>query len=1036
MSRLQSLHRGSTLVMVILASTLFLGFIAVLFSFSGLLQTQASRETRIRQGIALGNSGLNRALATYRTNPNYQGELNVPYSTGAVDLYVTGSDPVVLTSLSYVPNKTSPSRVCRAFQVDVDPTTAAIVPQTYRESGCEPGTEPTPAPSNQAPTLTITSPVAPSQTIPAGQPFTFNFILTDPDPADVVSARFYTVPENKDTTQKLPIGACSIMNRADTFCTWTIPTTFVPGTYYIYGEASDGIHGDVTAFSPGKLVITPVGTPLFAIIEPDGTNDIALTGTTYPIVYALYDAESTVKATLYYTTNLSTLDRTNHVNDACGNETYSGSTYATATCNWTTPGVGTYYIYGVVTDDPSLPEREVVVINPNPVQVVSNAPATLSILDPDGTNDTVTAGDTYPIRYTLSDADDDATVDFYVDLDGDNLGFAGASIGSCLDQGEGTNATCNWNTTGITPGSYYIFGRVTNDPFNRQIQAYSPGRITINEGPDVNAAPTLIVEWPSAYGNFALYYPQMPQLNILHMLYRLTDDEETVTAQFYLDDDQDFSNGTKYTLSGSCANAVEGNPTQCAATLPTNQGVYYVVAKTTDGVNPEVVAYSPGRFEIDTVTFSGQCNDGVDNDGNGKTDYPSDPGCATAWDYAERGEFEYSDYPTAMVRDGNGNLYVGGHTDLYHEDNALNISAIRKYTSNGQLCKTGTLSCVWGTNNSGHLSIAQASKIWDLAVDGSNNLYVLGGDPFSATRIWKYQPNGQFITVLPAGLSAPFHSHKMLIDGNGKIYLAGRYYERPAGAGGSAPPRISIVRLNADGTPDISWGTNGITIFRNAYSSAYSETVAGMAFGENGSVYVTGHADQWGLYSHTNTPLILKFTSSGAMDTGFNSTGALVETQVNGRAHGIVRHPTSNDIYVIGNSTWGMRRYSSSGSLIATVTPPVLPLSIALSPNNNSYLLAGQSNSGLKILKYNTSNNALDGSWNMNSTMTAGPIKIVFDPGNSFAYVISQLWTSNYGGSLDWLLQKYNTSGGLDTSFNPGFGYGTTGSVIYDSGQP
>lgn len=115
----------------------------------------------------------------------------------------------------------------------------------------------------------------------------------------------------------------------------------------------------------------------------------------------------------------------------------------------------------------------------------ANSPPTLSLSQPDGTGDTVNVGDLFNVTYSLSDTDNVVTAAFYYDID--NTGLNGSAItGACATAAEGSGVTCSWNTTGMTPGSYYVYG-ITNDGVNPQVSAYSSGMITIN------AVPTLTV---------------------------------------------------------------------------------------------------------------------------------------------------------------------------------------------------------------------------------------------------------------------------------------------------------------------------------------------------------------------------------------------------------------------------------------------------------------------------------------------------------------------------------------------------------------
>ena len=108
----------------------------------------------------------------------------------------------------------------------------------------------------------------------------------------------------------------------------------------------------------------------------------------------------------------------------------------------------------------------------------ANDPPTITVSQPDGTGDTVTVGDLYNITYNLADADNVVTAAMYYDTDA--VGLNGTAItGACATAAEGAGATCSWDTTGMTPGNYYVYG-ITNDGVNPQVSDYSPGVVTIN----------------------------------------------------------------------------------------------------------------------------------------------------------------------------------------------------------------------------------------------------------------------------------------------------------------------------------------------------------------------------------------------------------------------------------------------------------------------------------------------------------------------------------------------------------------------------
>ncbi|OGY44173.1 MAG: hypothetical protein A2729_00990 [Candidatus Buchananbacteria bacterium RIFCSPHIGHO2_01_FULL_39_14] len=105
-----------------------------------------------------------------------------------------------------------------------------------------------------------------------------------------------------------------------------------------------------------------------------------------------------------------------------------------------------------------------------------NAVPTITVNDPDGVSDTVTAGDNYTVNYDLADTDNTVTANFAYDAD--TSGYDGTLIAGCIERGEGTNMNCTWSTTGVSPGTYYIHG-TTTDGIALEAQDYSTGQVTV-----------------------------------------------------------------------------------------------------------------------------------------------------------------------------------------------------------------------------------------------------------------------------------------------------------------------------------------------------------------------------------------------------------------------------------------------------------------------------------------------------------------------------------------------------------------------------
>ena len=57
---------------------------------------------------------------------------------------------------------------------------------------------------------------------------------------------------------------------------------------------------------------------------------------------------------------------------------------------------------------------------------------------------------------------------FYYDTD--NTGTDGVAAANCAAAAEGTGVNCAWDTTGVTPGDYYIYG-ITDDGIAAQVSS-------------------------------------------------------------------------------------------------------------------------------------------------------------------------------------------------------------------------------------------------------------------------------------------------------------------------------------------------------------------------------------------------------------------------------------------------------------------------------------------------------------------------------------------------------------------------------------
>jgi hypothetical protein len=321
---------------------------------------------------------------------------------------------------------------------------------------------------------------------------------------------------------------------------------------------------------------SPNVAPTLNIDEPDGTSDTVTVGDNYSIQYDLADTDDTVTVAFYYDTNNSGLNGT-AITGACA----TAAEGTNVTCTWDTTGMtlGTYYVYGIANDGTN---PDVAAYSSGEIGIYN--PPVLNIDEPDGTGDAVAEGANYSIQYDLADPDDVVTVAFYYDTD--SSGLDGTAItGACATAAEGTNATCTWDTTGMTAGSYYVYG-IADDGTAPQVSDYSPGQIRINDPPTLN-----VDEPDGASDNVA-------EGSNYSIQYDLADTDDVVTVAFYYDTDSSGLDGTA--ITGACATAAEGTDATCTwDTTGVADGTYYVYGIADDGIDPQVSDYSSGQITID-----------------------------------------------------------------------------------------------------------------------------------------------------------------------------------------------------------------------------------------------------------------------------------------------------------------------------------------------------------------------------------------------------------------------------------------------------
>lgn len=313
---------------------------------------------------------------------------------------------------------------------------------------------------NSAPIVSITQPDGDSDIIGENKSYVINYSLSDPEEA--VTAALYWDTDTSDYNGTA-IASCAAVGESSTTCTWKT-TDISPGTYYIYASTTDGVNAPVYSAYSGALTIN--AEPTLSLTEPNCDNDVVEVGQTFEILYNFNDPDDEgVTLSIYYD------DRYDDRSICYGIPEGSG------TCYWDTTGVvpDDYFLYASTTDGYNTISGATNGCWSITVTAAPNVSPIVSILQPDGVDDSVVVGESYNITYSLSDSDDVVTAALYWDTDTSD--YNGTAIAACSAVEEGGDP-CAWDTTGMSAGDYYIYASTT-DGVNAPVRSAYSGALTI-----------------------------------------------------------------------------------------------------------------------------------------------------------------------------------------------------------------------------------------------------------------------------------------------------------------------------------------------------------------------------------------------------------------------------------------------------------------------------------------------------------------------------------------------------------------------------
>ncbi len=391
------------------------------------------------------------------------------------------------------------------------------------------------------------------------------------------------------------------------------------------------------------------------------------------------------------------------------------------------------------------------------------------------------------------------------------------------------------------------------------------------------------------------------------------------------------------------------------------------------------------------VTTNGLCHSSDSDSGSLDTSFGIDG--IVVHDNAAGGNA--GDFGKSIITDANGGILVAGWSrNLYSNYDMV----IWKYNSDG------TLDTTFGTNGIVVHDSAAGGNGNDMGhsitIDANGRILVSGSSVNDSGNydmvIWSYNSDGTLDTTFgtngivvydnTAGVNSDDYGYSITTDANNRILVTGTVRNEPTNGD------MVIWRYNSDGTPDTSFGTDGIVV--HWFNSGRSITTDA-----SGRILVTGDN-----YNYTDSDMVIwRYNSNGTPDTSFGTDGIVVHNNAAG-GNGLddgrsITTDSSGRILVTGYSDNGtdgdmvIWRYNSDGTLDTTFDTD-----------------------GIVVHDNAAGGNGLDLGYSI--TIDASGRILVSGRSDSSAGVFP---------NEDMVIWRYNSDGTLDTTFD------TDGIVVHDS---
>jgi uncharacterized delta-60 repeat protein len=354
---------------------------------------------------------------------------------------------------------------------------------------------------------------------------------------------------------------------------------------------------------------------------------------------------------------------------------------------------------------------------------------------------------------------------------------------------------------------------------------------------------------------------------------------------------------------------------------------------------------------------------------------------------------------TKISTQTDGKIIVVGQVQFI--TSMANKAAMLRYNPDGTLDTTFGINGFVTVNNYGGLS----TLVTDLIILTDNKILLAGGANDENVQVLRYNSDGTIDSTFGLNgifnLNLGYHFNSLnpskettmsiVLQSSGKIIVGGHTDKDNV----SYNWDFFILRLNSDGSFDDSFGVNGFTT-TNIAQGDYSTS---MSIFNDDSIFVSGMS--LGLLANDPKKIILvKYTSSGILDTSFGSSGKVITQTVNSNMHDIcwdTKIQTDGKIVCVGQNGTGFNifggtsqpsemlllRYNTDGSLDTSFSPTgyvtasfdfnILNNGEAVAIQNDGKIIIGGSSNTLIALARYTFDNLATNSFSDNENFKIAP---------------------------------------------------------------